>query len=66
MSPFLFLQRTLLGFWEKTARMMSQIHGTCTGFHPCDFVALKVHFFQWSFLRFITLHLDNNFETTFC
>ncbi|XP_057602559.1 islet cell autoantigen 1-like protein isoform X2 [Hippopotamus amphibius kiboko] len=34
-------QRTLLGFWEKTARMMSQIQGTCTGFHPYDFVALK-------------------------
>ncbi|XP_059963045.1 islet cell autoantigen 1-like protein isoform X2 [Mesoplodon densirostris] len=35
-------QRTLLGFWEKTARMMSQIHGTCIGFHPYDFVALKL------------------------
>nr|XP_020746587.1 islet cell autoantigen 1-like protein isoform X1 [Odocoileus virginianus texanus] len=34
-------QRTLLGFWEKTARMMSQIHGPCTGLHPYDFVALK-------------------------
>ncbi|XP_005397111.1 PREDICTED: islet cell autoantigen 1-like protein isoform X4 [Chinchilla lanigera] len=34
-------QRTLLGFWEKTARMMSQIHEACTGFHPYDFVALK-------------------------
>ncbi|XP_008515606.2 islet cell autoantigen 1-like protein isoform X2 [Equus przewalskii] len=34
-------QRTLLGFWEKTARTMSQIHGACTGFHPYDFVALK-------------------------
>ncbi|XP_027420462.1 islet cell autoantigen 1-like protein isoform X3 [Bos indicus x Bos taurus] len=34
-------QRTLLGFWEKTARMMSQIHGTCIGLHPYDFVALK-------------------------
>ncbi|XP_064443014.1 islet cell autoantigen 1-like protein isoform X2 [Mirounga angustirostris] len=34
-------QRTLLGFWEKTARLMSQIHGACTGFHPYDFVALK-------------------------
>uniref|UniRef100_A0A452EF63 Islet cell autoantigen 1 like n=1 Tax=Capra hircus TaxID=9925 RepID=A0A452EF63_CAPHI len=34
-------QRTLLGFWEKTARMMSQIHGTCMGLHPYDFVALK-------------------------
>ncbi|XP_032260374.1 islet cell autoantigen 1-like protein isoform X1 [Phoca vitulina] len=34
-------QRTLLGFWEKTARLMSQIRGACTGFHPYDFVALK-------------------------
>uniref|UniRef100_A0A8C9ARF9 Islet cell autoantigen 1 like n=1 Tax=Prolemur simus TaxID=1328070 RepID=A0A8C9ARF9_PROSS len=34
-------QRTLLGFWEKTARMMSQIHKACIGFHPYDFVALK-------------------------
>nr|XP_055201136.1 islet cell autoantigen 1-like protein isoform X2 [Nyctereutes procyonoides] len=34
-------QRTLLGFWEKTARLMSQIHGACTGFLPYDFVALK-------------------------
>ncbi|KAM6152451.1 islet cell autoantigen 1-like protein isoform 1-T1 [Erethizon dorsatum] len=34
-------QRTLLGFWEKTARMMSQIHEACVGFHPYDFVALK-------------------------
>uniref|UniRef100_A0A8C6QCJ4 Islet cell autoantigen 1-like n=1 Tax=Nannospalax galili TaxID=1026970 RepID=A0A8C6QCJ4_NANGA len=34
-------QRTLLGFWEKTAQMMSQIHEACTGFHPYDFVALK-------------------------
>ncbi|XP_034510867.1 islet cell autoantigen 1-like protein isoform X2 [Ailuropoda melanoleuca] len=34
-------QRTLLGFWEKTARLMSQIHGACPGFHPYDFVALK-------------------------
>ncbi|XP_045874154.1 islet cell autoantigen 1-like protein [Meles meles] len=34
-------QRTLLGFWEKTARLMSQIHGACTGFHPYDFVAVK-------------------------
>ncbi|XP_032134518.1 islet cell autoantigen 1-like protein isoform X2 [Cebus imitator] len=34
-------QRTLLGFWEKTARMMSQIHEACIGFHPYDFVALK-------------------------
>lgn len=34
-------QRTLLGFWEKTARLMSQIHGACTGFRPYDFVALK-------------------------
>ncbi|XP_069340809.1 islet cell autoantigen 1-like protein [Eulemur rufifrons] len=34
-------QRTLLGFWEKTARMMSQIHKACIGFHPSDFVALK-------------------------
>ncbi|XP_058405613.1 islet cell autoantigen 1-like protein isoform X3 [Diceros bicornis minor] len=34
-------QRTLLGFWEKTARMMSRIHGAGTGFHPYDFVALK-------------------------
>ncbi|XP_005397110.1 PREDICTED: islet cell autoantigen 1-like protein isoform X3 [Chinchilla lanigera] len=36
-----FRKRTLLGFWEKTARMMSQIHEACTGFHPYDFVALK-------------------------
>ncbi|CAK6448169.1 unnamed protein product [Pipistrellus nathusii] len=34
-------QRTLLGFWEKTARVMSQIHGACTGSHPYGFVALK-------------------------
>ncbi|XP_072817546.1 islet cell autoantigen 1-like protein isoform X2 [Vicugna pacos] len=34
-------QRTLLGFWEKAAQMMSQIHGTYAGFHPFDFVALK-------------------------
>uniref|UniRef100_A0A2K6GRT8 Islet cell autoantigen 1 like n=1 Tax=Propithecus coquereli TaxID=379532 RepID=A0A2K6GRT8_PROCO len=34
-------QRTLLGFWEKTAQMMSQIHKACIGFHPYDFVALK-------------------------
>ncbi|XP_073927543.1 islet cell autoantigen 1-like protein isoform X2 [Castor canadensis] len=34
-------QRTLLGFWEKTARMMSQIHEAYVGFHPYDFVALK-------------------------
>ncbi|XP_062070570.1 islet cell autoantigen 1-like protein isoform X1 [Lepus europaeus] len=34
-------QRILLGFWEKTARSMSQIHGTCAVCHPCDFVALK-------------------------
>ncbi|GAB5575898.1 islet cell autoantigen 1-like protein isoform X1 [Prionailurus iriomotensis] len=34
-------QRTLLGFWEKTAQLMSQIHGTSTGFHLYDFVALK-------------------------
>ena len=65
-SPFLSLQRTLLGFWEKTARMMSQIHGPCTGLHPYDFVALKVHSFQCSFLRYTTLLLDDNFETAFC
>uniref|UniRef100_A0A4X2K6F1 Islet cell autoantigen 1 like n=1 Tax=Vombatus ursinus TaxID=29139 RepID=A0A4X2K6F1_VOMUR len=34
-------QRTLLGFWEKTARMMSRIHEEFTGFRPYDFVALK-------------------------
>ncbi|XP_047729576.1 islet cell autoantigen 1-like protein isoform X3 [Prionailurus viverrinus] len=34
-------QRTLLGFWEKTAQLMSQIHGASTGFHLYDFVALK-------------------------
>uniref|UniRef100_A0A2K6UP63 Islet cell autoantigen 1 like n=1 Tax=Saimiri boliviensis boliviensis TaxID=39432 RepID=A0A2K6UP63_SAIBB len=34
-------QRTLLGFWEKTARMMSQIREACIGFHPYDFVTLK-------------------------
>ncbi|XP_077010858.1 islet cell autoantigen 1-like protein isoform X3 [Tamandua tetradactyla] len=34
-------QRTLLGFWENTARMMSLIHGECIGFHPYDFVSLK-------------------------
>nr|XP_003406176.1 islet cell autoantigen 1-like protein [Loxodonta africana] len=34
-------QRTLLGFWEKTARMMSQIYGECVNFYPYDFVALK-------------------------
>ncbi|XP_054579108.1 islet cell autoantigen 1-like protein isoform X2 [Eptesicus fuscus] len=35
-------QRTLLGFWEKTARVMSQIHGAYVGLHPYDFVALKL------------------------
>ena len=64
--PCLSLQRTLLGFWEKTARMMSQIHGTCIGLHPYDFVALKVRSFQCSFLRYMTLHLDDNLETAFC
>ncbi|XP_019582399.2 islet cell autoantigen 1-like protein isoform X1 [Rhinolophus sinicus] len=34
-------QRTLLGFWEKTARMMSQIHGASIAFHPYDLVAPK-------------------------
>ncbi|XP_055967701.1 islet cell autoantigen 1-like protein isoform X1 [Sorex fumeus] len=34
-------QRTLLGFWEKTAGMMSQIDGACIGFHPYGYVALK-------------------------
>ncbi|KAM7104610.1 islet cell autoantigen 1-like protein [Molossus nigricans] len=34
-------QRTLLGFWEKTAQMMSQIHRAYIGLHPYDFVALK-------------------------
>lgn len=34
-------QRTLLGFWEKTAQVMSEIQGACIGFHPYDFVALK-------------------------
>nr|XP_045002591.1 islet cell autoantigen 1-like protein isoform X2 [Jaculus jaculus] len=34
-------QRTLLGFWEKTARMMSQIQEAYLHFHPYDFVALK-------------------------
>ncbi|XP_005874320.1 PREDICTED: islet cell autoantigen 1-like protein isoform X2 [Myotis brandtii] len=34
-------QRTLLGFWEKTARTMSQIYGAYIGLHPYDFVALK-------------------------
>ncbi|XP_072473414.1 islet cell autoantigen 1-like protein isoform X3 [Notamacropus eugenii] len=34
-------QRTLLGVWEKTARMMSRIHEEFTGFRPYDFVALK-------------------------
>ncbi|KAM9248541.1 islet cell autoantigen 1-like protein isoform 2-T2 [Dugong dugon] len=34
-------QRTLLGFWEKTAQMMSQIYGECVDFYPYDFVALK-------------------------
>ncbi|XP_051009833.1 LOW QUALITY PROTEIN: islet cell autoantigen 1-like protein [Acomys russatus] len=34
-------QRTLLGFWEKTAQMMSQIQEACTGLHPYDFIALK-------------------------
>ncbi|XP_063123281.1 islet cell autoantigen 1-like protein isoform X18 [Rattus norvegicus] len=34
-------QRTLLGFWEKTAQMMSQIQEACAGFHPYDFMALK-------------------------
>ncbi|XP_075812250.1 islet cell autoantigen 1-like protein isoform X3 [Microtus pennsylvanicus] len=34
-------QRTLLGFWEKTAQMMSQIQEACADFHPYDFIALK-------------------------
>ncbi|XP_036009490.1 islet cell autoantigen 1-like protein isoform X3 [Mus musculus] len=34
-------QRTLLGFWEKTAQMMTQIQEACAGFHPYDFLALK-------------------------
>ncbi|XP_036092114.1 islet cell autoantigen 1-like protein isoform X2 [Rousettus aegyptiacus] len=34
-------QRTLLGFWEKTAQVMSEIQGACIGFHPYNFVALK-------------------------
>ncbi|XP_028924457.1 islet cell autoantigen 1-like protein isoform X2 [Ornithorhynchus anatinus] len=34
-------QRTLLGFWEKTARMMSRIHEEFTEVHPYDFVVLK-------------------------
>ncbi|XP_043853112.1 islet cell autoantigen 1-like protein isoform X1 [Dromiciops gliroides] len=34
-------QRTLLGFWEKTARMMSRVHEEFTGVRPYDFVALK-------------------------
>ncbi|XP_042116229.1 islet cell autoantigen 1-like protein isoform X1 [Peromyscus maniculatus bairdii] len=34
-------QRTLLGFWKKTAQMMSQIQEACAGFHPYDFIALK-------------------------
>nr|XP_048284722.1 islet cell autoantigen 1-like protein isoform X3 [Myodes glareolus] len=34
-------QRTLLGFWEKTAQTMSQIQEACAGFHPYDFIALK-------------------------
>ncbi|XP_004674435.1 PREDICTED: islet cell autoantigen 1-like protein [Condylura cristata] len=34
-------QRTLLGFWEKTAQIMSQIDGTCVGFHPYGSIALK-------------------------
>ncbi|XP_056663339.1 islet cell autoantigen 1-like protein isoform X1 [Monodelphis domestica] len=34
-------QRTLLGFWEKTARMMARIHEEFTGFRPYDFIALK-------------------------
>ncbi|XP_076787953.1 islet cell autoantigen 1-like protein isoform X7 [Arvicanthis niloticus] len=34
-------QRTLLGFWEKTAQTMSQIQEAYAGFHPYDFVTLK-------------------------
>ncbi|XP_037379765.1 islet cell autoantigen 1-like protein [Talpa occidentalis] len=34
-------QRILLGFWEKTAQIMSQIDGTSIGFHPYGFIALK-------------------------
>ncbi|KAF6361567.1 islet cell autoantigen 1 like [Rhinolophus ferrumequinum] len=34
-------QRTLLGFWEKTARMMSQIRAASIAFHPYDLVAPK-------------------------
>ncbi|XP_058156337.1 islet cell autoantigen 1-like protein isoform X2 [Dasypus novemcinctus] len=34
-------QRTLLEFWEKTARMMSQIHGGGISFSSYDFVSLK-------------------------
>ncbi|XP_036865092.1 islet cell autoantigen 1-like protein isoform X2 [Manis javanica] len=33
--------RTLLGFWEKTARIMAQIHGAYIDFHPYDFIALQ-------------------------
>ncbi|XP_057614824.1 islet cell autoantigen 1-like protein isoform X7 [Chionomys nivalis] len=36
-----FRKRTLLGFWEKTAQMMSQIQEACADFHPYDFIALK-------------------------
>ncbi|XP_028621549.1 islet cell autoantigen 1-like protein isoform X2 [Grammomys surdaster] len=34
-------QRTLLGFWEKTAQTMSQIQEAYAGFHPYDFMTLK-------------------------
>ncbi|XP_055472388.1 islet cell autoantigen 1-like protein isoform X1 [Psammomys obesus] len=34
-------QRTLLTFWEKTAKMMSQIQEAYTSFHPYHFRALK-------------------------
>ncbi|XP_058520851.1 islet cell autoantigen 1-like protein [Ochotona princeps] len=34
-------QRMLLGFWEKTAGVMAQIHGTCAVLHPYELVALQ-------------------------
>ncbi|XP_055472392.1 islet cell autoantigen 1-like protein isoform X4 [Psammomys obesus] len=36
-----FRKRTLLTFWEKTAKMMSQIQEAYTSFHPYHFRALK-------------------------
>ncbi|XP_074047723.1 islet cell autoantigen 1-like protein isoform X1 [Macrotis lagotis] len=53
-------QRTLLGFWEKTARMMSRIHEEFTGIRPYDFVALKR--LKESPSKLTEEHKENNVE----